>query len=168
MDAYPVYWRSYMVKQLQDMHDALRDKIDTAVISYDYPMEMDHTSIPTEAVTLLGDTAIQRKAWVSGLLKLDSFIYFSTATTTGGTVTFWITDTGTSGGSAVFNNVYADSIQINPYNNGAVYNVSAITVAGDKKSITATIGQVTNVILNIVQVVSAVNGIQCNLLVLGD
>lgn len=130
----------------------------------------------TESVVTQGDIATydaatayaQRKAWVSGVLKPNSFIYYSKATTVSGNVTFYITDDGTATGNAVFTSVYADSVTISPYGSSAVYQISAPTVASDKKSITATVNQVTSVVLGLIQISSVANGVQVNMLVLGD
>lgn len=135
-----------------------------------------HGRVVTESVVAQGDIATynaaiayaQRKAWVSGVLKPNSFIYYSKATTVSGNVTFYITDDGTATGNVVFTNVYADSVTISPYGSSAVYQISAPTVASDKKSITATVNQVTSVVLGLIQISSVANGVQVNMLVLGD
>lgn len=136
------------------------------------PMLDDSTKFVTSHAALTSDNAVlalaRRKAWVTGVLKQDSFVYYSKATTTSGTVTFYITDDGTASGNAVFTNVYADSITISPYGTAAVYQISAPTVASDKKSITATVNQVTSVVLGLIQITAAANSVQCNMLVLGD
>lgn len=126
----------------------------------------------SERVAYLADTAVlaaaRRKAWVTGVLKNDSFVYYSKATTSNGEVTFYLTDDGTANGNPVFSNVYADSVTISPYGASAIYQISGIVVSNDKKSITATVNQVNSVVLGLVQIVSSANSIQCNLLVLGD
>lgn len=126
----------------------------------------------SERVAYLADTAVlaaaRRKAWVTGVLKNDSFVYYSKATTSNGGVTFYLTDDGTANGNPVFSNVYADSVTISPYGASAIYQISGIVVSNDKKSITATVNQVNSVVLGLVQIVSSANSIQCNLLVLGD
>lgn len=126
----------------------------------------------SERVAYLADTAVlaaaRRKAWVSGVLKPDSFVYYSKATTANGAVTFYLTNDGTANGIPVFTNVYADSVTISPYDSAALYQISNIVVAADKKSLTATVNQVNSVVLGLVQIVSTVNNIQCNMLVLGD
>lgn len=127
----------------------------------------------TEAVAYAGDLATynstRRKAYVSGVLKQDSFIYASKAVTvSGGGITFYITSDGTSGGVAVFNNVYADSIAINVYGSAGNYQAYSPTVSGDKKSITATISQLTSVIGILTFNSSAASGIDCRLYVMGD
>lgn len=123
--------------------------------------------VPTQAAVV---TAMKnsRFAWMSGVKKPGSFVYYSKTTTASGTVTFYITDDGTSSGNAVFTSVYLDSITISPYGSGAVYQVSAPTISGDNKSITATINQVTSVILGLIQISSAANGVDCRMLVLGS
>lgn len=126
----------------------------------------------SERVAYLADTAVlaaaRRKAWVSGVLKNDSFVYYSKATTASGGVTFYLTSDGTANGTPVFNNVYADSVTISPYGASALYQISGIVVSNDKKSITATVNQVNSVVLGLVQIITAADAIQCNLLCLGD
>lgn len=136
------------------------------------PMADDHTDTVTSHAALTADNTVlalaRRKAWVSGVLKNDSFVYYSKSTTISGNVTFYLTDDGTSSGNAVYTNVYVDSITISPYGTSAVYQISAPTVASDKKSISATVNQVTSVLIGLIQSVTVANGVQCNLLCLGD
>lgn len=146
--------------------------ISTSNMDNSIPMDGSSTKVVTSNAALTADNAVlalaRRKAWVSGVLKNDSFIYYSKATTVSGIITFYITDDGTATGNAVFTNVYADSITISPYGSSAVFQISAPTVAGNKKSITATVNQVTSVVLGLIQIAAAANGVQCNMLVLGD
>lgn len=83
------------------------------VLSDTVPMA-DNSSIGvTSHAAYIADTAVlaaaQRKAWVTGVLKPNSFVYYSKANTVSGTVTFYLTDDGTSSGNAVFTDVYADT-----------------------------------------------------------
>lgn len=128
-----------------------------APISDIFPMTSGrHDRGVTEAVAYSGDVATRRKNYVSGVLKNDSFLYSSKATTNGsGVVTFYLTDDGTSSGNAVFNNVYADSISVAVYGSSANYQPYSPTVSGDKKSITININQATAVLLGAIQLVSA-------------
>lgn len=142
-----------------------------APISDIFPMtSARHDRGVTEAVAYAGDIATRRKNWVSGSLKSDSFVYASKASVAGGAgvVTFYITDDGTSSGSAVFSNVYADSILVVPFGSGGQYQAYTPTVAGDKKSITATVAQATNVLGILTFNATAANGIDCRLYVIGD
>lgn len=109
-----------------------------------------------------------RKAWVSGALKTGAYPYLSKATTSSGTATFWLTTDGTSAGAAVFNNIYADSIAVVIYGNSANYQPFSPVVAGDKKSVTVSVNQTTSVLLGLLQLVSASNGVDVRLLVVGD
>lgn len=131
-----------------------------------------HNKGISEHAAYTADSAVyalaQRKAWVSGVLKPDSFVYYSKASTASGIVTFYLTNDGTSSGTAVFNNIYADTITVTPYGSSAVYQVSSPVISGDKKSISITVNQVTSVVLGLIQITSAANSIPCNLLVLGD
>lgn len=144
------------------------DPTTNITLSDSTPMADDTTVGVTSRAAHEGDLLTRRKAWVSGTLKNDSFVYYSTSTTNSGTVTFYITDNGLASGNAVFSNVYADSITISPYGTTAVYQISAPTVSGDKKSITATVNQITSVVLGLIQITAVANLVPCNLLVLGD
>lgn len=141
-----------------------------APISDIFPMTTNrHDRGVTEAVAYSGDVATRRKNYVSGVLKNDSFLYSSKATTNGsGVVTFYLTDDGTSSGNAVFNNVYADSISVAVYGSSANYQPYSPTVSGDKKSITISINQATAVLIGIIQLVSAAASVDCRLYVMGD
>lgn len=140
-----------------------------APISDIFPMTSGiHNIGVTEAVAYAGDLATRRKAYVSGVLKNDSFLYVSKASTVSGGLTFYITDDGTSSGNAVFTNVYADSIAINAYGTSGTYQPSAPTVSVDKKSVTANISQATNVLGILTFNSTAANGIDCRLYVMGD
>lgn len=140
-----------------------------APISDTFPMtSARHDRGVTEAVAYAGDVATRRKAYVSGVLKNDSFIYSAKATTSSGVATFYITDDGTSSGSAIFTNVYADSISVVAYGSAANYQPYSPTVAGDKKSITVNLNQATSVLLGAIQLVTAANGVDCRLYVMGD
>lgn len=108
------------------------------------------------------------KAWVSGSLKNGAFSYLSKATTVNGTATFWLTTDGTSAGSAVFNNIFADSIAVVVYGSAANYQPFNPVVASDKKSVTIQVNQTTSVLLGVLQLVSAANGTDVRLLVIGD
>lgn len=143
-------------------------------VSDDPDMSADrHGMALSEHAIYTADLAVKsqarRKSWVSGVLKNDSFIYNSKAITAGGSglVTFWITDDGTSGGNAVFTNVYADSAAINGYGTGGQYQASGITVAGDKRSVTATMSSLVPILV-VTFSSTAANGIECRLYVMGD
>lgn len=127
-----------------------------------------HDKMVTEHAAYGADSTIQRKAWVTGVLKLGAFPYLSKATTSGGTATFYITDDGTATGNAVFTNVYADSIAVVVYGTSANYQPFNPVVAGNNKSITISVNQTTSVLLGVLQIVSASNGVDVRLLVLGD
>lgn len=146
----------------------IQAKLDKSSVSNSYPMTADSTLVVSESVALQGDLATRRKAWVSGALKDDSFIYSAKASTSSGVATFYLTDDGTSTGNAVFTNVYADSIAIVTYGALGNFQPSTPVVSGDNKSITVNISQITN-ILGIATINSvAANGVDCRLYVIGD
>lgn len=108
------------------------------------------------------------RVWVNGSQKSSVWEYHSSATVSGGTVTFYLTDNGLSTGNAVFTNIYLESLNLIVYSNASQYQFSSPTIAGNKKSITVTIGALGTVILGIVQFVSAANGTTVYLQVKGD
>lgn len=156
------------------MADNAQDTPQSAPTIVDGPdmLTDDHGKVPSVHLSLQSDDAVlataRRKAWVNGVLKNDSFIYFVQATTVSGVVTFPITDDGTATGNAVYANVHTPTVTITPYGNGAVYQVFNIAVAGNKKTITASVNQVTSVLVGLLQSTTAANGITCTMLVLGD
>lgn len=146
------------------------DFIPSSAMSNDTPMTADRTTkIVTEYAAYQSDLLTRRKNWVSGALKNDSFIYASKASVAGGSglVTFYITDDGTSSGNAVFTNVYSDTIAVSGYGSGGQYQASGLTVAGDKKSITATMSQLVPLVV-VTFSAAAANGIECRMYVMGD
>lgn len=143
--------------------------IPISAMSNDTPMSADRTDkVVTEHAAYQSDLLTRRKAWVSGVLKNDAFIYSSKASTVSGSATFYITSDGTSGGSAVFSNVYADTVAVIPYGTSGSYQPSNVVVSGDKKSITVDVSQATNVLGLLTFNSTAANGIDCRLYVMGD
>lgn len=108
------------------------------------------------------------KMWVSGVQKSKWIFYVSSATTSSGNITVYITDNGTAGGNAVFTNIYEDSIFFTSPNSSVIYTYSNVTVSGDKKSVTASVSQVNSVLLGLLSFVTASNGTNVQLTVIGD
>lgn len=108
------------------------------------------------------------KSYVSGVQKAGAFVYASKAVTSSGSAVFYITDDGTASGNAVFTNIFADSINIVIYGNAATYQPFTPTVSGDKKSITISVNQVTNISVLSLLFVAASNGIDVRLWVMGN
>lgn len=156
------------MKLIQRIDDLETDKIDKTSISNDFPMTDDTSMVISEAAALRGDLATRRKAYVSGVLKNDCFIYSSKAMTIGGVATFYITDDGTSTGNAVFTNVYPDSVSVVAYGSTANYQVFNPVVAEDNKSIAVNLDQATTVLFGTIQLVAASDGIDCRMYVMGD
>lgn len=143
-------------------------KIDKTMISDVFPMSFDSNKIVTENVAKQGDQKNKRKAWVSGVQKDDSYVYVAKATSTSGSATFYITNNGTSSGSAVFNNVYSDSIAVIVYGGSGNYQTYAPTVSDDKKSVTVSISQTTTILGVLTFNGTAAAGLDCRLYVMGD
>lgn len=146
----------------------IQAKLDKTSVSNDFPMSADTTMVVTEAVALQGDLTVRRKAYVSGVLKNDCFIYSSKASTSAGSAVFYLTDDGTASGNAVFANVYPDTIAIVTYGALGNFQPSNPVISGDNKSITVSISQITNILgIATINTVAA-NGIDCRLYVMGD
>lgn len=108
------------------------------------------------------------RVWVNGVHKASVWEYYSSATVSSGNVVFNLTDDGTSGGNAVFTNVYLESLNLIVYSATVQYQFSNPTVSGNKKTLTVTVGQLGTVILGVIQLVSAANGITVYGQVKGD
>jgi hypothetical protein len=106
-------------------------------------------------------------AWVQGVMKTGTLIFTSMATTVSGSVTFWLTDNGTSTGNAVFSEIYPSSVAVSTYGSTAQYQTFSPVIASDRKSITVQINQVTAVLLGLLQFTAAANGVDVRLIVLG-
>lgn len=107
------------------------------------------------------------RVWVSGVHKSSVWEYYASATVSTGTAVFYITDDGTSGGNAVFANIYTASINLLIHDSNDLYNYSSVTVAGNKKSITVTVNQIA-LSLGVIVFTAAANGTTVYLQVKGD
>lgn len=126
------------------------------------------THVVTEHAAYGGDTRVRRKGWVSGSLISDLTPYLGHANTNAsGIATVYLTDDGTSSGSAVFSSMYADGIVAMPVGSSSNYQVTAVNVAGDKKSISVTVNQLGSVVLGLVNVTSAASGVEVKAIVMG-
>lgn len=74
--------------------------------------------------------------FVNGPMKFGGKFFNATATTSGGNVVFWITNDGTSGGSAVFSDVVMESIMCTAVSTTMPVSYGTPVLSGDKKSIT--------------------------------
>lgn len=123
-----------------------------------------------KAVKTYIDTRMDTKgAWINGSWKPNAVPFYASASTSGGTAVFWLTDTGGSGGNAVFaNNVYSATINSGPFGQNASYQLYNPVISGDKKSITVNVTQTTTVLVGLLQFTNASNGVDIRLIVLGD
>lgn len=108
------------------------------------------------------------RVWVNGVHKSSVWEYYSSAAVSSGNVVFNLTDDGTSSGSAVFTNVYLESLNLIIYSATIQYQFSNPTVSANKKTLTVTVGAIGTVILGIVQFIAAANGITVYAQVKGD
>jgi len=110
-------------------------------------------------------TANARKGYVTGVMKAGLMPYLARTTSSNGTVTFNLTNTST--GAAAFSEVYEDGISISPYGNANAYQVGSPVLSADKKTLTANITQTGSVLLGLVSMTTAANGIDCRAIVMG-
>lgn len=116
----------------------------------------------------MGASSGQPTVYVSGVPKVGATLYIAKAVTSSGLATFSLTDDGTPTGNAIFKNVYMDSIAVVAYGNAANYQPYGPVLAADKKTLTLNLNQASSVLLGLIQLVSAANGIDCRLYVMGD
>lgn len=116
---------------------------------------------------LLPNQSEIRMGYVTGVQKMGLFPYLAKASSTSGTITFWLTDNGLSTGNAVFSEIAEDGITISPYGNSNAYQIGTPVVSGNRKSVTATITQTSSVLLGLLSFTSAANGVDCRCIVMG-
>lgn len=109
----------------------------------------------------------RRKAYVSGVMVNGITPYLCRATVTSGAATLWLTNDGTSTGTAVFSSIYEEGIVINAYGTGNNYQVYNVTVSPDLKKVTVSVNQLAPAILGLISVTSAANGVDVRGIVLG-
>lgn len=110
----------------------------------------------------------KNQVWKMGIRKYSAIQYISSAIVTTGSVTFYLTDDGTSAGNAVFTNIYKESANFWVEDSTNQYQYSSFTIASNKKSITITVGRLGTVLLGILQFVTAANGVTVYLTIMGD
>lgn len=108
-----------------------------------------------------------RMGYVTGVQKMGLFPYLAKATSTSGTITFWLTSNGLSTGSPVFSEIAADGITISPYGTSNAYQIGVPVVSADRKSVTASITQTSSVLLGLLSFTTASNGVDCRCIVMG-
>lgn len=79
--------------------------------------------------------------WVNGVKKTMVIEYASSAVVASGQAVFYLTDNGASNGSAVFTEVYKESVSFWVDDATGQYQYGAYTLSGDKKSITVNVRQ---------------------------
>lgn len=108
------------------------------------------------------------RIWVSGVHKITVKEADLSAVVSGGLAVFYLTDDGTSGGNVIFNNVYLQSINLLAASASNSFMYSNLTLSGDNKSLTVTVNQLGTILLGIIQIVSAANGVVVYLQIKGD
>lgn len=79
--------------------------------------------------------------FVNGLQMFDGHLFNATSTTSGGNVVFYLTDTGTAGGNAVFANVITESVMLTAVSTTLPVSYGTPVVSGDKKTLTIPVYQ---------------------------
>lgn len=81
-------------------------------------------------------TDLAGKVYDNGTLKTGPFIrWYKTVTTLSGNVTYYPTADGTSTGTALFVEIFSNSVQTQTQDGTSVYAPGAVTVAGNLKSV---------------------------------
>jgi hypothetical protein len=81
--------------------------------------------------------------FVNGTMIDNGRLFNATSTTNGGNVVYYLTDTGTLGGSAVFSTVVLDSLMLTAVSNTIPVSYGTPTVSADKKTLTIPVYQPT-------------------------
>lgn len=79
--------------------------------------------------------------YVNGNAMSDGRLFNATSTTSGGNVIFYLTDTGTSGGTAVFATVIIDSLMLTAVSSTLPVSYGTPNLSGDKKTLTIPVYQ---------------------------
>lgn len=118
----------------------------------------------TDAATM----AQTPKVYRAGVLKTNVKMYTHTATVSSGNVSFWLTSDGTSSGTALFSNVYKESLNWWIDDASNQYQLGGYSLAGDMKSITLTVNRLGTVLIGIIQFITGANGVTVHLNIWGD
>lgn len=104
-----------------------------------------HSHTITAADVINPFAGFSMRTFVSGVMKDKAFPYVSSAAVAGGAgvVRFYLTDDGTSGGNAVYSEIFADSIQPVVLNSANLYIPSAVSIDAAKKYVDVTMQQQT-------------------------
>lgn len=140
-------------------------KIDLASINTTSDMTPDRTNIVvSEHTAYQGDLAVYNsidKAYYGSTEVYGAFPILRKTTTNGsGIATIYLTNDGTSGGTALFSTVYEDGIIVMPVGTANNYQVASIVLSGDKKSIAVTVNTLSTVILGLVTLSTSPSGVE--------
>lgn len=120
------------------------NKIDVSVLSNDYPMSAgrtdkvvsEHVAYTADLAVLAAATAMGSKVYDNDTLKTGPFIrWYKTVTTLSGSATYYPTADGTSTGTALFAEIFSNSVQTQTQDGTSVYAPGTVTVAGNLKSV---------------------------------
>lgn len=125
------------------------------------------TDMKTTAEQDAGLAAVPR-VYKNGVIVSTAKEYWSSGTVSAGIVTFYLTDDHTSGGAAIFANIYKESMNFFVEDSSNSYQFSNVVIASDKKSVTVAVGQLGAVLVGIIQFLSAANGVTVYLQVKGN
>ena len=118
--------------------------------------------IPTDKIKMIPEF------WLDGNLKNDVKSCAVTATVASGQAVFNLTQGNTPTGTAIFKNVYLNTIQLGIPDITNVYLFGGIQLSEDKKTLTVQVRRLGTVLLGIIQVINAANGIVPRLVIWGD
>lgn len=111
---------------------------------------------------------VRQATWVNGSHKADSQEYCASATVSSGQAVFYLTDNGASNGNPIFTNVYKESANFWVDDAGIQYQYGTYTLSTDKKTLTVAVNKLGSVVLGLINIVSAANGVTVYMRVKGD
>lgn len=143
------------------MPDNAQDIPTNLPVSNDVPMVDDSTKVLTAHSAYQGDVAVSGiigKLQTSAGIVYGAWPYPFTATTnSSGIATVYLTNDGTSGGTAAFTTIYTQSVSPVPLGSTSNYQIVSSVISG--KTLTITVNQLGSVVLGLVNVTSAAAGV---------
>lgn len=113
------------------------------------------------------DTSKLPPLYKNGIIQIYPKAYVTSAVVSGGTAIFYLTDDNTASGNAMFTGVYKESLNWWIDDATFQYQIGGYTISSDKKTLTLTVNKLGTVVLGLIQLVSAANGVVVNLTIWG-
>lgn len=135
--------------------------IPTANMSNAVPMVDDNTLVASEHSAYQGD--IQTAGLIGKLQTSAGIVFgawpypFTTTTNASGVATIYLTNDGTSTGTAAFTTIVSQSVSPLAIGNTSNYQIASAVISG--KTLTVTVNQLGSVVLGLVNVTTAASGV---------